>query len=139
MQALARELSNCPRLNKDSLHSFRLKVKELRSVLQLLAGSDKKFIAALGEAKDEIGTWHDWDVLAAMSERVLRRNPACGLQKQVQLISREKLKRAIAVANELRKKSRRSVTFPNLTKVAPLLRPIRGKTTMLVRPVWPFK
>ena len=111
VQALARELSDCPRLNKDNLHSFRLKVKELRGVLQLLAGSDKKFIAALGEAKDEIGTWHDWNVLAAISERVVGRNPACRLQKQVQLISREKLKRAIAVANELRKKSR-LVTFP---------------------------
>ena len=110
-QAHARELSNCPRLTKDSLHLFRLQVKELRSILQLLAGSDTKFIAALGEAKDEIGAWHDWNVLAAISQRVVGRNPACKLQKQVQLISREKLKRAIAVANELRKKSR-SVTFP---------------------------
>lgn len=110
-EAHARELSNCPRLTKDSLHLFRLQVKELRSILQLLAGSDTKFIAALGEAKDEIGAWHDWNVLAAISQRVVGRNPACKLQKQVQLISREKLKRAIAVANELRKKSR-SVTFP---------------------------
>ena len=111
-QAHARELSRCPRLNKDSLHSFRLKVKELRGILQLLAGSDNKFIAALGEAKDEIGAWHDWTVLAAISQRVVGRNPACRLQKQVQLTSREKLTRAIAVANELRKKTRRSATFP---------------------------
>ena len=110
-QAHTRELSNCPRLTKDSLHLFRLQVKELRSILQLLAGSDTKFIAALGEAKDEIGAWHDWNVLAAISQRVVGRNPACKLQKQVQLISREKLKKAIAVANELRKKSR-SVAFP---------------------------
>ena len=112
VQTLARELNDCPRLNKGSLHSYRLKIKELRGILQLLAGSDTKFIAALGEAKDEIGAWHDWNVLAAISQRVVGRNPACRLQKQVQLISREKLKRAMEVANELRKKSRRSVTFP---------------------------
>ncbi len=111
-QAQARELSNCPRLNKESLHSFRLKVKELRGILQLLGGSDTKFIAALGEAKDEIGAWHDWSVLATISQRVVGRNPACRLQKQVQLISREKLKRAIVVANELRTKCRGTVTSP---------------------------
>ena len=113
VHAHARELSNYPRLNKDSLHSFRLKVKELRSILQLLAGTDTKFIAALGEAKDEIGAWHDWNVLAAISQRVAGSNRACRLQKQVQLISREKLKSAIPVANEIRKVSLRSVTFPN--------------------------
>ena len=111
-QSHARELSNCPRLNKDSLHSFRLKVKELRSILQLLAGSNTKFLAALGEAKDAIGAWHDWNVLAAISQRVAGRNSACRLQKQVRLISTEKLKSAIAVANEIRKVSLRSVTFP---------------------------
>ena len=112
VSALAQELSNCPRLNKDRLHSFRLKVKELRGILQLLAGSNKKFLAALGEAKDDIGAWHDWNVLATISQRVVGRNPACRLQKEVQLISRGKLKRAIAVANELRKKSHRTLTFP---------------------------
>ena len=112
VSALAQELSNCPRLNKDTLHSFRLKVKELRGILQLLAGSNKKFLAALGEAKDEIGEWHDWNVLATTSQPVVGRNPACRLHKQVQLISRGKLKRAIVVANELRKKSHRTVTFP---------------------------
>ena len=112
VSALAQELSNCPRLNKDRLHSFRLKVKELRGILQLLAGSNKKFLATLSEAKDEIGEWHDWNVLATISQPVVGRNPACRLHKQVQLISRGKLKRAIAVANELRKKSHRTVTFP---------------------------
>jgi CHAD domain-containing protein len=114
-QAHARELSNYPRLNKDNLHSFRLKVKELRSIIQLLAGTDTKFIAALGKAKDEIGAWHDWNVLAAISERVVGRNPACRLQKQVQLISREKLKSATAIAHEIRKISLRSVTFSERT------------------------
>jgi hypothetical protein len=62
----------------------------------------------LGEAKDGIGAWHDWNVLAAISQRVAGRNPACRLQKQVQLISREKLKGAIAIANEIRKASAQS-------------------------------
>ncbi len=105
-QAHAQELSNGPRLDKDSLHSFRLKLKELRSILQLLAGADTKFIAALGKAKDEIGAWHDWDELAAISERIAGRNPDCRLQKQMSLISNEKLRTAVAVAKEVRKISR---------------------------------
>ena len=111
VQALVRELSNWPRLNEDNLHSFRLKVKELRSVLQLLADGDTKFITALAKAKDAIGEWHDWNELAAIAQRVAGRSHACGIHKQVQLISREKLKRSIATANEIRKKSRRSLTL----------------------------
>jgi CHAD domain-containing protein len=116
VQALALELSDCPRLNKDSLHSFRLKVKELRSILLLLEGSDTTYIAALGKAKDEIGAWHDWNVLAAISHRLAGRNPACELQKLVQRITTKKLKRAIAVANQLRKKSRALVILPELDR-----------------------
>ena len=113
LQAHARELSNYPRLNADSLHSFRLKVKELRGILQLLARSDTKFIAALGEAKDEIGAWHDWNVLAAISQRVAGRNPACRLQKRVRLISRKKLRRAITIANEIRRIASAHSPSPN--------------------------
>ncbi len=112
VQGLARELSDFPRLNKDSLHLFRLKVKELRGILQLLAGGNTKLIAALGEAKDEIGAWHDWTVLATTSRREVGRNPACGFEKEIRLVSREKLKRAITVANQLQKKCQRAFTFP---------------------------
>ena len=55
MQALVRELSNWPRLNEDNLHSFRLKVKELRSVLQLLADGDMKIMAARPKQKMRSG------------------------------------------------------------------------------------
>ena len=131
--SLSRELSNSPRLNKDSLHSYRLKIKELRSILQLLTEGDKKFIAALGEAKDAIGTWHDWNELAAITERVVGRGPACGVQRQVQQISRQKLKRAIAIANEIRNKSLRSVTSPENGRQ----RKIAQRTSGIMNPAFP--
>ena len=133
VQSLSRELSNSPRLNKDSLHSYRLKIKELRSILQLLTEGDKKFIADLGEAKDAIGKWHDWNELAAITERVVGRGPACGVQRQVQQISRQKLKRAIAIANEIRNKSLRSVTSPENGRQ----RKIAQRTSGIMNPAFP--
>jgi CHAD domain-containing protein len=111
VRSLSAELSNCPRINKENLHSYRLKIKELHYILQLVTDGDRKVIAALGEAKDAIGGWHDWTELATITKRVLGHGPTCGVLKQVQLISREKLKRAISVANEMRKKSFRENTF----------------------------
>lgn len=111
VQSLAEELSNFPRLNKDGLHSYRLKIKELRSVLLLLSDGDTKFVIALGRAKDAIGEWHDWNELATVAQQAAGRGPACDVQRQVQLIARERLKRSIALANEIRKKSVRSVAL----------------------------
>jgi len=53
------ELANWPKFSLHNLHPFRLKVKELRYVLEL-AGEDTKFTEQLGEVKDKIGEWHDW-------------------------------------------------------------------------------
>lgn len=106
-QSLATEISNCRRLNKDSLHEYRLKVKELRSLLQLFTKSDTKFIAALGKAKDAIGEWHDWNELADIARRAGGPGRTYGVQKQVQLIAREKLRRAIVAANQIQQKGLR--------------------------------
>src|SRR5437879_3214065 len=63
---LAAELENPPALNKNNLHPYRIKIKELRNILQLADHpGDKKFLDALGEVKDAIGEWHDWEELIA--------------------------------------------------------------------------
>ena len=49
-------------LNEGNLHSYRLKVKELRYVLQLSPEKrSQEFANKLGEVKDAIGEWHDWE------------------------------------------------------------------------------
>jgi CHAD domain-containing protein len=48
------ELTNWPRLSAGNLHLFRLKVKEMRYVLQL-SGKNGELTARLGEVKDQIG------------------------------------------------------------------------------------
>jgi CHAD domain-containing protein len=105
VRSLSTELSYCPRINKDNLHSYRLKVKELYYLLQFVTDGDAKVIAMLDKAKDAIGEWHDWNELAAIAERVLGHGPTCGVRKQVQLLLKEKLKKAISVANEMREKN----------------------------------
>jgi CHAD domain-containing protein len=50
-------------LRKSNLYQYRLKVKELRNLLQLAEDADQQaFIDRLGEVKDAIGEWHDWEV-----------------------------------------------------------------------------
>jgi CHAD domain-containing protein len=53
---LSSELSDPPRLDRRNLHPYRLKVKQVRYVLQMAQSSDHaKFVDKLGEVKDVIG------------------------------------------------------------------------------------
>src|SRR5665213_1882446 len=73
------ELSEWPRLNTSNLHPFRLKVKELRYILQLGEDDGGKFVDTLGEVKDAIGEWHDWNELAAIAAVALSHGTQCAL------------------------------------------------------------
>jgi CHAD domain-containing protein len=49
-----------------------LKIKELRYVLEMADGPrNQEFIDRLGEIKDAIGEWHDWEELIAITVEVL--------------------------------------------------------------------
>jgi phosphoribosylaminoimidazole carboxylase PurE protein len=50
----ARELSEWPALDASNIHEFRLKVKQLRYILQLFADADSDFVGALGDVQREI-------------------------------------------------------------------------------------
>src|SRR5215831_16683391 len=66
------ELKDPPRLQRSKLHPYRLKVKELRNLLQMAAGTEQlQFTDRLGDVKDAIGEWHDWEVHVAMATDVL--------------------------------------------------------------------
>jgi CHAD domain-containing protein len=57
-------------LGADNLHDFRVKVKELRYVLQLAEDANGNFMKALDKVKGQIGTWHDWQQLHTIAEEV---------------------------------------------------------------------
>ena len=65
--SLIDELNRWPEFNAENLHAFRIKVKELRYVLQLAKDPDLKFVNALGKVEDQIGDWHDWQQLAEIA------------------------------------------------------------------------
>lgn len=101
---LSSELAGWPMLRTDNLHPFRLKVKELRYVLQLSSDSDRNFIDALGEVKDAIGEWHDWSELAAVAAEVLGNHSQDSFSKRVASVVQGKLHHAFTVATHLRRR-----------------------------------
>lgn len=100
----ASDLASPARLNRSNLHSFRLKVKELRNVLKLAAAPDQKLMDALGQTKDVIGEWHDWGELVAIAEKVLDHGTRCRLIQQLKGITAEKYQKALTQAEQLRKR-----------------------------------
>lgn len=106
---LATELTAPPRLNHTNLHPYRLKVKELRDVLRLAENPENKaFIESLGEVKDAIGEWHDWEELATIAADVLDHGQGCKLLSKLRDIASEKYDRALELANKMRKQFLRS-------------------------------
>ena len=95
------QLRDWPKLTAGNLHSYRLKVKELRYILQLTESSDSKFVEALGKVKDQIGVWHDWSELAKTAEHVLDDKDAYQLG-QIQQRAKTEFVKALDVANAMR-------------------------------------
>jgi CHAD domain-containing protein len=102
--ALMDELAQWPRLNARNIHLFRLKVKELRYVLELFPQADEKFVELLGKVKDEIGDWHDWQQLGEIAREVLDAQEDRELLEQIDAVAKQKLARALAGANGLRQR-----------------------------------
>jgi CHAD domain-containing protein len=94
---LAARLATPERLDKETLHEYRLKVKELRNVLQMAGGaSSLKFIDDLGEVKDAIGELHDWEELVSIAQKVLDHGKECRLGTELKHIARQKYEHALA-------------------------------------------
>jgi CHAD domain-containing protein len=105
---LQAELAAPGRLGKTNLHAFRLKVKELRNVLDMEERSSRSRLAGtLARVKDAIGEWHDRDVLAAIAQKVLDRSDARRLIPELKQIARASYREAMLLAGALRKTMRR--------------------------------
>ena len=101
---LLADLAQPPRLGKTNLHPYRLKVKELRNLLQMAENSDQQeFVRSLGEVKDAIGEWHDWEELVAIAREVLDHGPSCQLLRELRRIGDTKCRQALALTETMRK------------------------------------
>jgi CHAD domain-containing protein len=98
---LSSELEVPKRLNRENLHSYRLKIKQLRYVLEL-APDHPKFVEDLSEAKDAIGEWHDWEELVTIAGEVLDHGTSCKLLRKLKETADSKFAHALRVAENLR-------------------------------------
>jgi CHAD domain-containing protein len=99
---LEEKLAAWPSLDSENLHSYRLKVKELRYILQFAEDRHSSFVEKLGETKDSIGEWHDWYELSRIATQVLGHGAADKTTKQIRAIAGKKLASALAVTNAMR-------------------------------------
>jgi CHAD domain-containing protein len=102
---LESELAIPAALGRKNLHSYRLKVKKLHNLLRMADNTKKEeFISMLGEAKDAIGEWHDWEELLGMANDVLDHGARCTLVRELKRICDEKYEHALARTESMRKK-----------------------------------
>jgi len=100
---LSSGLKSPTKLNRNNLHPYRLRVKELRNVLQLSdQANDQEFVEKLGEVKDAIGEWHDWEELAAIAVQLLDHGESCGLKKHLHVNCKSALERALIITSRFR-------------------------------------
>ena len=99
---LATELAKWPKLDQENIHPFRIKVKQLRYMLQLSRQADNKMVEALGKVKDEVGDWHDWQELSGIARKVLNAKDDSAALNRIEEIGARKYKQALAAANGLR-------------------------------------
>ena len=101
---LAARLGVPQRLDRGNLHPYRIQIRELQNVLRIAsASSDAHFLDDLGDVKDAIGEWHDWEELVSIAQRVLDHKDGCELQTELKRISKLKYENALALAQKLRK------------------------------------
>ena len=102
---LGAQLESPAKLNRGNLHPYRIQVKELRYALQLSEeAQNDHFVTALGEVKDAIGEWHDWEELVATAVEILGHGAQCKLIKELKRIAGEKFEKALDITNKMRTK-----------------------------------
>jgi CHAD domain-containing protein len=101
---VVRELGEWPPFNAENIHAFRLKVKELRYILQLSADADSGLVETLGNAHRRIGDWHDWQQLEEIARELLNMERDGKLLTRICETGRRRFNQALTAANSLRGK-----------------------------------
>jgi CHAD domain-containing protein len=98
------ELGTHSNLNRGNLHEYRLRVKELRYILEMGEKTpNEEFVKALGRIQDAIGEWHDWEELTAIAAKILEHSSGCKLQRALRELTQQKYQSALSSANKLQK------------------------------------
>ena len=101
---VVRELGDWAPLDAGNIHEFRLKVKELRYILQLDTDADAELVDALGTVQKRIGDWHDWQQLDEIAREVLHDAWDGALLERIDETTKRKFTQALKSANGLRAK-----------------------------------
>jgi CHAD domain-containing protein len=96
------ELARWPEPDETNLHSFRLQVKHLRTLLRLQADADPRLLASLERARTCIGAWHDWTNLAQAARKRLPAPDNQALVARIDHAIGRKLAVALKAAQSLR-------------------------------------
>jgi CHAD domain-containing protein len=102
-QAVIVELDSWPTLDSQNLHAFRIRVKNLRYLLQLSHSASTKGMKILAKAKDAIGEWHDWRELLKIAQKVLDPKADRAMLNRVEVIGDRRYRTALASASLLHK------------------------------------
>jgi len=105
------QLSHWPALNAENLHAFRIRIKELRYVLQLADKANFAFVNALDRVKTQIGTWHDWQELHRIASDVLNASKDRAALANIAEIENKKFRSAMRSAQMLRMRYLRTHAF----------------------------
>jgi len=101
---VVRELGEWPLLSAENIHAFRLKVKELRYILQLSGDALSDLEETLGNVQRRIGYWHDWHQLEEIAGQLLSTERDSPLLTRIGTTSSRKFHQALKAANALRGK-----------------------------------
>ena len=99
---LFEELRNWPKLSAQNLHDFRIKIKELRYMLQLFDVTDEGLLKALENAKVRIGAWHDLEELHKTAAEVLDADSDCAAIAAIAEVEEKKFSQAMRAAQSLK-------------------------------------
>jgi CHAD domain-containing protein len=96
---LADTVADFPKLDADCLHDFRKRIKNVRYLAELFAGTDPQ-VGGLAESlklmQGVVGEWHDWQELAQLASRKLRKRHRSGvLTDLLETLSEESLEKAL--------------------------------------------
>ena len=116
-----------PRLDPDSLHDFRKRLKSVRYLAELYADSREAidFAATVKAMQGAIGAWHDWEELGAEASRAARRRiEGENLPELLDTIAQESLEKALALCEKVRDQYLPSAV-PDATAALPAKKPVR--------------
>ena len=144
---LAEQLNQPARLNRANLHPYRLKLRELRYVLEMEEPQPSRqgLIAAVEKVQDAIGEWHDWMSLGDIAADVLGHD-GCRVIARIKAEANSRFVNALALAESLRERyaaesparkapSRKTSRQPN----APSTRPKKPRQKPDILPVRTLK